>query len=48
MYLGVICAANSNSKTRVESHFNALLRLSPHIEPVDMFVPPLVKRGFFI
>jgi hypothetical protein len=46
MYLGVICAADSNSQTRAESHFNALLKLSPHIEPVDMFVPPKIQSLF--
>ncbi|MEO6095551.1 MAG: hypothetical protein ABIW76_07695 [Fibrobacteria bacterium] len=46
MYLGVIFAADSNSEFKAESHFNALLRLSPHIEPVDMFVPPKIQNMF--
>ncbi|MDB5106478.1 MAG: hypothetical protein JWP91_4167 [Fibrobacteres bacterium] len=46
MYLGVICAADSNSQVKAESHFNALLQLSPHIEPVDMFVPPKIQDLF--
>jgi hypothetical protein len=46
MYLGVICAADSNSEAKAESHFNSLLKLSPHIEPVDMFVPPKIQSMF--
>jgi hypothetical protein len=46
MYLGVICAADSNSQVKAESHFNALLQLAPHIEPVDMFVPPKIQDLF--
>jgi hypothetical protein len=46
MYLGVIYAADSSSEAKAESHFNALLRLSPHIEPVDMFVPPKIQDLF--
>ncbi len=46
MYLGVICAADSTTEIRAESHFNALLQLSPHIEPVDMFVPPKIQDLF--
>ena len=46
MYLGVICAADTNSEYKAESHFNAVLRLSPHIEPVDMFVPPKIQNMF--
>jgi hypothetical protein len=46
MYLGVIYAADSAAEVRAESHFNALLQLSPHIEPVDMFVPPKIQDLF--
>jgi hypothetical protein len=46
MYLGVICAADSNSELKAESHFNTLLRLSPHIEPIDMFVPQKIQNLF--
>src|SRR4051812_30711243 len=46
LYLGVIYAADSNAVVKAESHFNALLRLSPHIEPLDMFVPPRIQELF--
>lgn len=45
LYLGVICAADS-ARARAESHFNTLLHLSPHIEPIDMYLPPPIQDLF--
>ncbi|GEM_PF-1619175 len=53
LFLGILCAADTAAIARAESHFNALLRLSPGAGPDGLSVPPAtlaiferVKRDF--
>jgi hypothetical protein len=45
-YLGVIYAADPDSRTRAESFFNQLFGLSPHIELTGMFVSKNIQGVF--
>ena len=46
MFLGILCAADSGSPAKAESHFNALLQLSPHAQLAEMPMPPGVEALF--
>jgi hypothetical protein len=45
-YLGVIHAADPDSRTRAESFFNQLFQLTPHIELAGMFVSKNIQALF--